>query len=57
MIICVCEDLTSEQILKIIKTSSSVDEVFCSGVGTWCGCCRGTIDAMIEIHNKEIIEA
>jgi len=54
MIICVCEDVTSEQLIETIKTSSTIDEVFCSGVGSWCGCCRGTIYAMIEHHRKEL---
>jgi bacterioferritin-associated ferredoxin len=56
MIICVCEDVTSEQVVEIIKTSSSIDEVFCSGIGTWCGCCSGTIHAMIETYNKDLLD-
>ena len=56
MIVCVCEHLSCEQITEMIKTSSTIDEVFRSGVGSWCGCCSDTIHAMIEVHNTELLK-
>lgn len=51
MIICLCEDISYSALLNIIDNSSSVEEVFSSGVCSGCSCCYGTVCAILEDSN------
>jgi bacterioferritin-associated ferredoxin len=57
MIICICNDISEEELENHIKNgkASFVDLVDETGVCTGCGCCEYAVtNKLVEFHNKDL---